>query len=74
MVLHGWMRKEVNRAAGASIPMIVTEALRNLISAWEKLPPGNYRPHEVQRWLKEDMKPAVDEARAALASAEGVNR
>jgi hypothetical protein len=44
----------------------VTEALRNIVKAWEATKPGETTRSEIQRWLIEDMKPAIDEARAAL--------
>jgi len=47
----------------------VREALRNVIMAWEATKPGNTTTREIQRWLVEDMKPAVDAARAALSLA-----
>jgi hypothetical protein len=45
----------------------VEEALRNIIEAWEALPGG--RPHAdiaVERWLRREMKPAIDRARRLL--------
>jgi len=43
-------------------------ALRGLVSAWEVLGGGNYGPSRIQRWLIDDMKPAIDDARAMLAA------
>lgn len=43
-----------------------TQALRDLISAWESLPPGRYRGGEIQRWLSDHMKPAIDKARLVV--------
>jgi hypothetical protein len=41
--------------------------VKNLISAWEALPGGrNYGPGEVERWLREHMKPAIDAARQVV--------
>jgi hypothetical protein len=41
--------------------------LRNVIRAWEKLPGGqNYDARRVERWLRDDMKPAIDGAREHL--------
>lgn len=46
-------------------------AHRNFIDAWEALPGGqNYSGHRIERWLIEDMKPAVDRARAGLTKPE----
>lgn len=42
------------------------DALRNIIRAWEATKPGNTTAREIQRWLVEDMKPAIDAARSAL--------
>ena len=44
--------------------MTKQEALENIIVAWESLE-GNtsYSPAEIQRWLIEDMKPAIDDVR-----------
>lgn len=50
----------------------VVSALQNLVAAWEVLPNGNYSPRCIEDWLARDMKPAVDAARAALASAREV--
>jgi hypothetical protein len=45
-----------------------TEALRAVVRAWEDLPGGrNYSPSDVADWLREDMKPAIDKARAVLS-------
>lgn len=46
----------------------VREALEGLITAWEATKAGNTTKDEIQRWLIEDMKPAVDHARAVLAA------
>ena len=42
-------------------------ALMNIIEAWDKLAGGHHSVRTVQTWLINDMKPAVDECRAALA-------
>ena len=45
------------------------EALRAVVAAWEALPGGrDYSIRIVQDWLVKDMKPAIDAARAALAT------
>jgi hypothetical protein len=42
--------------------------LEALVRAWETLPGGKQQPvRAVERWLSDDMKPAVDEARALLS-------
>ena len=54
----------VNNEPGA---MTERTALHRVIRAWESLPGGrDYHPADIQRWLVEDMKPAMDAARAAL--------
>jgi len=45
----------------------VNIALSGVISAWEATKPGDTTKTEIQRWLVEDMKPAIDVARLALA-------
>jgi hypothetical protein len=48
---------------------LVEVALRNFIAAWEKLPGGrDYSVSVMQAWLVEDMKPAADRAREAIAA------
>ncbi len=44
----------------------IAERLRRIITAWESLPAGFHSRNEVQIWLNFQMKPAIDEARAAL--------
>lgn len=44
------------------------EALVNLITAWNALPEGNTPIREIERWLREDMHPAIIAGRAALAA------
>lgn len=41
-------------------------ALRKVVEAWESLPEGDYSPEVIARWLKRQMKPAIDYARAVL--------
>jgi hypothetical protein len=43
-------------------------ALQNLVTAWEATMPGDTTVAEIQRWLVDDMKPAIDDARAALSA------
>jgi len=47
----------------------IVEALRELIAAWESLD-GNrhYSSRKVEEWLADMMKPAIDNARAALTA------
>lgn len=52
----------------ASIEPGAVEALRNLVTAWEATKSGKTSVREIQRWLVEDMKPAIDAARRALAA------
>lgn len=43
------------------------DALANVVAAWESLPGGcHYSPREVETWLRTQMTPAVNGARAAL--------
>lgn len=43
------------------------DALNNLIDAWESLPGGrHYSKKDIQKWLMNQMKPAVDKARKSL--------
>ena len=37
--------------------------IHQLIDAWEATKPGHTTGEELQRWLVEDMKPAIDAAR-----------
>jgi hypothetical protein len=50
--------------------MTEREALQQLVKAWEALPTGNYSPRQIQRWLSEHIKPAIDKARLVLRSVE----
>lgn len=45
-------------------------ALESLVRAWERLPSGHYSPREIERWLREEMTPAINIARDALARSE----
>jgi len=47
------------------------EALEGMVAAWEATKSGNTTVREIQRWLVEDMKPAIDKARAALRTLKG---
>jgi chromosome segregation ATPase len=42
-------------------------ALGNVVQGWEALDEGYHSPVTLERWLWDDMKPAIDAARAALA-------
>lgn len=47
--------------------MTSKEALENVVKAWESLPGNKYYTREdIQNWLVEQMKPAIDAAREAL--------
>lgn len=46
--------------------MTEREALEQVVKAWEATKPGNTSVREIQRWLIEDMKPAIDDARKVL--------
>lgn len=44
------------------------EACVAMVSAWESLPgPKHYSAHEIQCWMRRDLKPAIDGLRAALS-------
>lgn len=44
-----------------------SKALNDLIDAWEALRGGRQvSKRDVERWLQEDMKPAIDAGRAVL--------
>lgn len=44
------------------------ELLADVMAAWEALPGGkNYSANRIERWLVDDMKPAIDEVRDELA-------
>ena len=49
------------------------EALKEYVQAWEALPGGFHSKEQMQVWLVERMKPAVDGARSALAKLEKAN-
>lgn len=49
------------------------QALHKIIKAWENTKSGTTTVKEIQRWLIEDMKPAIDAGRAALAQGGGDN-
>ena len=41
--------------------------VKNLIKAWESLEGDkNYTPKEIQKWLIEEMKPAIDKLRETV--------
>jgi hypothetical protein len=48
------------------------DCLRRVIAAWEATKPGDTTVREIQRWLIEDMKPAIDEARELLSRRESL--
>ncbi|TPM39627.1 hypothetical protein [Mesorhizobium sp. B2-3-4] len=48
--------------------MNVNDALQNVVRAWEATKSGETSVSEIQRWLVEDMKPAIDAARTALSA------
>lgn len=41
-------------------------ALRNVITAWESVEPGQTTPRVIQAWLQDHMSPAIKQARIAL--------
>ena len=45
------------------------DALKNMVKAWEALPPGRYTYkgiNKVDTWLHENMSPAINAARKVL--------
>lgn len=48
--------------------MTELEAIKNIVKAWESTKSGNTSVKEIQRWLVEDMKPAIDLARKVIAN------
>lgn len=46
--------------------MVERSALDRLVKAWDSLPEGEHSVPVINRWLKEDMHPAIATARAAL--------
>ena len=54
------------RSTGRTVQNGERAALEALVEAWESLSVGNYSPARIQRWLNEDMKPAIDAARTVL--------
>jgi DICT domain-containing protein len=57
----------VKRGDVIKVSSTVEGALRNIIRAWEALPGGqSYTDIAVERWLRRDMKPAIDRARRLL--------
>jgi len=43
-------------------------ALQAVVAAWENTKSGQTNRSEIQRWLIEDMKPAIDAARSVIAA------
>lgn len=41
-------------------------ALTKVIAAWEALPMGHYSAREIERWMHDHMKPAIDKAREVM--------
>lgn len=62
------IREEANAKLIAAAPELL-EALEEILSAWEKLPEGHYPPAIVQNWLAQDVQPAMDTVRTAIAKA-----
>lgn len=46
--------------------MTPTQALENVVKAWEAIPAGKHRPREIEAWMKNQMWHAVNDAREAL--------
>ena len=60
----GFEAANAMKAQAAEIKNLKT-TLKNIVDAWEALPGGrNYSVREVERWLIDDMKPAIDAARS----------
>lgn len=46
--------------------------LERVVAAWESLPEGQHGALTVEAWLRDTMKPAIDEARLCLKSGVGL--
>jgi hypothetical protein len=61
---------EIERLRAAAVGANVgadQSVLQALVAAWEALPGGyGYTPRQIERWLVDDMSPAINAARAAL--------
>jgi hypothetical protein len=62
--LRGIVTGKAAEAEIARLRALVAE----VIAAWDALPEGDYQPRRVERWLRENMHPAMNRARAALAA------
>jgi hypothetical protein len=48
--------------------------LENIVAACGAIPAGNYSPKQIEVWLNNDMKPAVERARAFLSATSSSSR
>jgi len=66
--LTGGLRQleALNRELAAEMSKLHS-ALSAVVTAWESTPSGYTTGREIQRWIVEDMKPAIDGARDVLA-------
>ncbi|WP_341989801.1 hypothetical protein [Azorhizobium sp. AG788] len=73
MLLKGWFARASVYAPSVGVKETPCdsqsrEALRAVVAAWENTKSGQTNRAEIQRWLIEDMKPAIDAARSVLAA------
>ncbi len=59
-------RAVADLAAAEARASAMAGALEHLVKAWNALPVGDYPPRVIAQWLRDDMKPAIDAARALL--------
>ena len=45
----------------------IEKSAKELIEAWESLPEGHHKPQVIQRWLVDEMGPAVAQLRKVCA-------
>ena len=57
----------INRLYAVNAELL--EALEAVKTGWESLDEGIYDVEVIEAWLFDDMKPAIDKARAAIAKA-----
>jgi hypothetical protein len=57
------LKEDEERAAMSDVELV----LRDVVKAWDSLPQGFHLGETLERWLGNDMAPAIDKARAILA-------
>jgi len=63
--------QEENKALhiGGVIERFTIDDAKEMVSAWESLPEGNYDSKTISDWLMDDMKPVIDKFRAKIKNA-----